>query len=232
MTDSAARLARLRRKLAATDGPEDRADFEAPIAALEAQVESAESAREHAQTITGHAQVGVAVAGSLHGNVYLDGRRADQTAQLLADYLSTCAPIRDPACVRVRGRAGAQVPPARPQEVPHHGAFPHDQHHPVRGLQRPDAVYRYRPKHGEQSDELRPDDRPGLLPKPRSAICRPGRPAARGADGCLHTAAPTSSTSPRASSASPMSQGRFTNKLGLWLGRKPSLLFHYLLQAL
>ena len=38
-----------------------------------------------------------------------------------------------------------------------------------------------------QSDELRPDDRPGLPPKPRQEFCRPGQPAARSAAGCLQT---------------------------------------------
>lgn len=47
-----------------------------------------QAARDHAQTIGGNARVGVAVAGDLQGNVYLDGRRADQAVQLLAEYLS------------------------------------------------------------------------------------------------------------------------------------------------
>ena len=31
------------------------------------------------------------------------------------------------------------------KKIPHHGALAHDQHHPVRGLQRPDAVYQHHP---------------------------------------------------------------------------------------
>jgi formylglycine-generating enzyme required for sulfatase activity len=91
MTETTERLARLRRKLATTDDPEDRSDLEAAIAALEAQQPPAA-----AQSIAGSAQVGVAVAGSIHGNVYLDGRRADGAAKLLADYLA-----------RLRGRCAA-----------------------------------------------------------------------------------------------------------------------------
>ena len=89
MTESNDRLTRLRRKLATTDDPEDRADLEAAIAALEAQ-------QPPAQIITGQAQVGVAVAGNLHGNVYLDGRRADAAEKMLAGYLA-----------RLRGRCAS-----------------------------------------------------------------------------------------------------------------------------
>jgi formylglycine-generating enzyme required for sulfatase activity len=64
MADQSDRLARLRRKLAATNDPEDRADLEAAIAALEAQ-----QPREHIQAITGDAQVGAAVAGDVRGDV-------------------------------------------------------------------------------------------------------------------------------------------------------------------
>ena len=89
-TDPASRLARLRRKLAEASDPEDQADLAAAIAALEKEL-----AGTYAQTIGEEAQVGIAVAGSVHGNIYLDGRRADQAARLLAAYL-----------VQLRGRCG------------------------------------------------------------------------------------------------------------------------------
>lgn len=64
MTESSERLARLRRKLATTDDPEDRADLEAAIVALEAQ-----KPREHHAEIGGDAQVGASVAGDVQGDV-------------------------------------------------------------------------------------------------------------------------------------------------------------------
>jgi hypothetical protein len=107
MTDPHARLNRLRAKLANETDPEERADLEAAIAALE---------RELGRSITDEAQVGSAVAGGVRGNVtnvsgivagsllsgsfnghvYLDGRRADQAVRRLGEYLA-----------RLRGRCGS-----------------------------------------------------------------------------------------------------------------------------
>jgi formylglycine-generating enzyme required for sulfatase activity len=86
MSDSANRLTRLRRKLAATDDPEDRADLEAAIAALEAQ-----QPRQHAQTIGNAAQIGVAVAGDVHGHIFLAGQRGKTATELLRAYLQRVA---------------------------------------------------------------------------------------------------------------------------------------------
>jgi len=72
----------LRRKLITELDPEERADLEASIAALEATMP-----RTHQQTFTDHVQVGVAVAGNVHGNVYLNGYRSDDQARILASYL-------------------------------------------------------------------------------------------------------------------------------------------------
>ena len=85
------RIQRFRRKLAAASDPEDQADYRASIAALEKERDAIQS-----QTIGGNAQIGVAVAGDIHGNIYLDGRRADQAAKLLAGYLR-----------QLRGRCGS-----------------------------------------------------------------------------------------------------------------------------
>ncbi|MDZ4722228.1 MAG: hypothetical protein SH847_27515, partial [Roseiflexaceae bacterium] len=110
MSDMEARLVRLRRKLEQETDPEERADLEAAIAALEEKLAVA------AQSITDHAQVGVAIAGGVrgtvtnvtgdvtgsllsgifHGAVYLDGRRADQAVRLLGEYMD-----------RLRGRCGS-----------------------------------------------------------------------------------------------------------------------------
>src|SRR5437762_11013953 len=83
MTDPLSQLATLRVLRATVTDPAQGAAFDALIAALE----SAEVARQR-QNIGGHAQVGVAVVGSIHGNVYLDGRRADEDARRLAAYLA------------------------------------------------------------------------------------------------------------------------------------------------
>jgi formylglycine-generating enzyme required for sulfatase activity len=84
--DLDARIERLRRKLATLTDPEERADQAAAIAALEAQ-RAPPVPRTHTQTIADHAQVNLAVAGNVHGNIYLDGRRADAAEKLLAGYL-------------------------------------------------------------------------------------------------------------------------------------------------
>src|SRR5512138_1742160 len=92
MTDPAAQLATLRALRATVTDLTQGAALDALIAALE----SAEVAQQR-QNIGGNAQVGIAVAGSIHGNVYLDGRRADVAARLLAVYLerlrARCAAI-------------------------------------------------------------------------------------------------------------------------------------------
>ncbi len=76
------RIERLRRKLITELDPEERADLEASIAALEATMP-----RTHQQTFTDHVQVGVAIAGDVSGVIYLEGRRSNQAAQLLRRYL-------------------------------------------------------------------------------------------------------------------------------------------------
>ena len=53
-------------------------------------------------------------------------------------------------------------------------------------------------QHGCQSDELRPDDRPGLPPKPRSWILPTWSASCQKCSGLPTDAPPTSSTSPRA----------------------------------
>jgi formylglycine-generating enzyme required for sulfatase activity/energy-coupling factor transporter ATP-binding protein EcfA2 len=69
----------------------------AQLAALDALIASLETVTAPpTQTITGNAQVGVAVAGDIRGNVYLDGQRADAAARLLSAYLT-----------RLRARCGA-----------------------------------------------------------------------------------------------------------------------------
>lgn len=84
MTDLPTRLTHLRAKLVNEDDPEERAELEAAIAALEEKL----AARPPlAQSISGAAQVGVAIAGNLMGNLSLDGRRSDQAQRLLHDYL-------------------------------------------------------------------------------------------------------------------------------------------------
>ncbi len=74
MSDTTAHLARLRAKLAASTDPDDRADLAAAIAALEREVAVASSSSPpthvtNDQRIGGNAQVGVAVAGSISGDV-------------------------------------------------------------------------------------------------------------------------------------------------------------------
>src|SRR5262245_48926773 len=90
MTDSIERLARLRRKLAATDDPEERADLEAAIDALARQIDPAAAPAEprtHTQHISRYATIAAAVAGDVHGDIYIVGERAQSTRVLLAGYL-------------------------------------------------------------------------------------------------------------------------------------------------
>ena len=88
MTDDlAARIARLRRKLAEASDPDDRADLAAAIAALE-QVPTPITTT---QTIGGGAQVGVAVGRDFHGNVYLNGMRGKTAEELMHGYLTRLA---------------------------------------------------------------------------------------------------------------------------------------------
>src|SRR5262245_16919681 len=90
MTDSIERLARLRRKLVATDDPEERADLEAAIDALARQIDPAAApaeSRTHTQHISGYATIAAAVAGDIHGDIYIVGEHAQSTRVLLAGYL-------------------------------------------------------------------------------------------------------------------------------------------------
>jgi formylglycine-generating enzyme required for sulfatase activity len=86
MTDPSARLARLRRKLAITDDPDDRADLAAAIDALEQSLASS-APRSHTQHITGYATIAAAIAGDVHGDLYIVGEHAQSARQLLAAYL-------------------------------------------------------------------------------------------------------------------------------------------------
>src|SRR5262245_32942579 len=83
MSDPASQLATLRVLRATVTDQAQGAALDALIASLE----SAETARSHAQTIGGNAQVGVAVAGDVHGNIYLAGQRGKTAAQVLEGYL-------------------------------------------------------------------------------------------------------------------------------------------------
>src|SRR5262245_9906306 len=89
MSDLEARLNRLRRKLASTDDPDDRADLEAAIAALQQQavVEEALPPRIHTQHIREYTSIQAAVAGDVHGDIYIVGERAESARVLLAGYL-------------------------------------------------------------------------------------------------------------------------------------------------
>src|SRR5262245_6520421 len=86
MTDPVTQLATLRALRATVTDPAQGAALDALIANLE----SAEVAPQR-QNISGNAQVGIAVAGSIHGNVYLDGRRGKTAAELLRAYLQRLA---------------------------------------------------------------------------------------------------------------------------------------------
>src|SRR5262245_46525901 len=81
--DPATQLATLRTLRATVTDPTQGAALDALIASLESALVA-----QQRQSIGGNAQVGIAVAGSIHGNVYLDGRRADEDARRLADYLT------------------------------------------------------------------------------------------------------------------------------------------------
>jgi formylglycine-generating enzyme required for sulfatase activity len=89
MTDLDARIARLKRKLDATDDLDDRADLAAAIAALEQQRAPAEAppSRTHTQHIAGYTTIAAAIAGDVHGDIYIVGERAESTKTLLAGYL-------------------------------------------------------------------------------------------------------------------------------------------------
>src|SRR5262245_55801429 len=89
MSDLEARLNRLRRKLASTDDPDDRADLEAAIAALQQQavVEEALPPRIHTQHIREYTSIQAAVAGDVHGDIYIVGERTESAKVMLAGYL-------------------------------------------------------------------------------------------------------------------------------------------------
>ena len=105
MTDELnARLARLRRKLAAATDPEDQADYRASIAALEKELTPAGTT----QTFSGDSQTGVAIGGDANGDVQTGGERYqamlqvffqaagvaqpdDEQRELLASYLDGLA---------------------------------------------------------------------------------------------------------------------------------------------
>jgi formylglycine-generating enzyme required for sulfatase activity len=82
MSDTAAQLTTLRTIRAMMADPAQAAALDAAIAALEAQAPSPPT-----QTIAGTAQVGVAVAGDVHGHIFLAGQRGKTAAELLRAYL-------------------------------------------------------------------------------------------------------------------------------------------------
>src|SRR5215470_7244663 len=87
MSDPASQLATLRAlRATVTDQAQG-----AALDALIVQLETAETAHSHEQTIGGNAQVGVAVAGDVHGNIYLAGQRGKSATQLLEGYLRRLA---------------------------------------------------------------------------------------------------------------------------------------------
>jgi formylglycine-generating enzyme required for sulfatase activity len=105
MNDISARLARLRHKLTATNDPEDRADLEAAIVALEekaglsplkgAEPSPEPAALEPARNTEGDtinvgdltSATGVAVGAGARATVYIDGRRNRTSGELIAVYL-------------------------------------------------------------------------------------------------------------------------------------------------
>ena len=124
MSDTAARLARLRARLAATTDPDDRADLAAAIAALEREAGVASSSPPptsvtNDQRIGGNAQVGVAVAGSISGDVTVFFTAAgidpsEEQRELVASYLNRlaqrCDRLRVTGAVRRERRdAGATL---------------------------------------------------------------------------------------------------------------------------
>lgn len=90
MSDLTARLARLRKRLASTDDPEERADLEAAIDALAKQLAPADTAaasRTHIQHIHEYTSIATAVAGDVHGDIYIVGERTQSSTALMAGYL-------------------------------------------------------------------------------------------------------------------------------------------------
>src|SRR5689334_1409473 len=87
MTDTDAQLATLRAIRDSTTDATTRAQLDAAIAAVEA----ATSSHRHIQHISDHAQVGVAVAGDVHGHIFLAGQRGKTATELLEAYLRRVA---------------------------------------------------------------------------------------------------------------------------------------------
>jgi hypothetical protein len=79
------RLERLRRKLATTEDPDDRADLEAAIAALEEKLGVTAAPASDTITVGNLSQVtGVAVGAGARATVYIDGRLPEETQALMA----------------------------------------------------------------------------------------------------------------------------------------------------
>jgi formylglycine-generating enzyme required for sulfatase activity/energy-coupling factor transporter ATP-binding protein EcfA2 len=89
------RLERLRRKLDATDDPDDRADLAAAIHALEQAARVAPQPQENARdaiTVGNLSQVtGVAIGTDARATVYIDGRQGKTSDELLAAYYERLA---------------------------------------------------------------------------------------------------------------------------------------------
>ncbi|WP_141508720.1 hypothetical protein, partial [Candidatus Chloroploca asiatica] len=89
------RLARLHRKLAAATDPDDRADLEAAIRALEREAGIVPAQPSHAGdaiTVGNLSQVtGVAVGAGARATVYVDGRQGHSNDALLAAYYERLA---------------------------------------------------------------------------------------------------------------------------------------------
>src|SRR5262245_51688871 len=88
------RLERLRRKLAATDDPDDRADLEVAIAALEEKIGATAPAPTAGDRITVgdlNQVTGLAVGAGATARVYIDGRQGKTNDELLAAYYQRLA---------------------------------------------------------------------------------------------------------------------------------------------
>jgi formylglycine-generating enzyme required for sulfatase activity len=83
------RLERLRRKLAITEDPDDRADLEAAITALGEKLGVQAAPTGDTITVGNLTQAtGVAVGAGARATVYIDGRRGKTSTELLAQYLA------------------------------------------------------------------------------------------------------------------------------------------------
>ena len=92
MSDSYARLERLRRKRDAETDPEERAAVDEAIAALEEKIRAADATAQPSgriATVPGH--VGFLNLGDIKGNVFINGRRGKEPSKLVEGYLRRLA---------------------------------------------------------------------------------------------------------------------------------------------